>query len=221
MTPQGSLVAFFPLLWYYRPSHREEGTVPIDPRSPVSDLERELQQQFDPAKLQRFSSTAQKAAASDYVGQLVLPEEARGGMPYTKEEFIVSENPLRVDWEKQVRKFLQKLSTHTSHRVTAPMIYEWATGIKIADLMAADERNEVLTEEAAGVRAQTNAGRLNVHLRHINWVLREYFGKPYKTKIMGREVGRAYTVRQEFRVKLKKPANLTLWPEWSEGTLSP
>lgn len=192
-----------------------------DPRTPVSDLERELQAQFDPAKSQRFTSTAREAAKSEYVGELVLPEGSRGLLPYTKSEFIIAENPLRVEWEKEVRKFLQKLTTHTSHRVTAPMIYEWATGIKIVDLLAADEEGEVLTEEAAGLRSKTNAGRLNVHLRHINWVLREYFGKPYKTKIMGREVGKAYTVRQEFRVKLKKPANMTLWPEWSEGTLNP
>jgi len=195
--------------------------VPIDPRNPVSELEKELQAQFDPAKLQRFTSTAQAAAKSDYVKELVVPEEERGLMPYTKEDFVISENPLRVEWEKEVRKFLQKLTTHTSHRVTAAMIYEWATNIKIADLIEADTAGEIITEEAEGIRTQTNAGRLNVHLRHINWVLREYFGKPYKTKIMGREVGRAYTVRQEFRVKLKKPANMTLWPEWSEGTLNP
>ena len=193
----------------------------IDPREPVSELERELQAQFDPAARQRFTSTARTAARSEYVEKLVLPEEERGLMPYTKEDFVISENPLRVEWEKEVRKFLSKLTTHTSHRITAAMIYEWATGISIEKMLAADKIGELLTEEAESVRAQTNAGRLNVHLRHINWILREYFGKPYKTKIMGREVGRAYTVRREFRVRLKKPANMTLWPEWAEGTLEP
>jgi hypothetical protein len=190
-----------------------------DPRNTVSEIEREMQARFDPDAAKRFTSTAREAAKSEYVGELVVPEEQRGLMPYTKEEFVISENPQRVAWEREVRKFLKRLTNHTSHRITAAMIYEWATNIKIADLLEADKRAELLTDEPEGVTAQTNAGRLNVHLRHINWVLREYFGKPYKTKIMGREVGRAYTVRQEFRVKLKKPANLTLWPEWNEGTL--
>lgn len=192
-----------------------------DPRNPVSNLERQLQERFDPANLRRFTSTAREAAESTYVAELTVPEDSRGIMPYTKSEFVISENPLRVEWEREVRKFLIKLPNYTSHRVTAPMIYEWATNIKIKDLEEADTRNEIITDEAPGLRSKTNMGRLNVHLRHINWVLREYFGKPYKTKIMGREVGRAYVVRQHFRVKLKKPANLTLWPEWSEGTLNP
>jgi len=195
--------------------------VPIDPRTPVSALEQDLQSRFDPTHLQRFSSNAKKVTESEYVQELVLPEEERGIMPYTKSDFIISENPLRVEWEKEVRKFLRNLSTHTSHRITAVMVYEWATGIKVTDLLEADKAGELITEEAPGIRTQTNAGRLNVHLRHINWVLKEYFGKSYKTKIMGREVGRAYTVRQEFRVKLKKPANMTLWPDWAEGTLNP
>lgn len=195
--------------------------MPIDPRTPVSALEQDLQSRFDPTHLQRFSSNAKKVTESEYVQELVLPEEERGIMPYTKSDFIISENPLRVEWEKEVRKFLRNLSTHTSHRITAVMVYEWATGIKVTDLLEADKAGELITEEAPGIRTQTNAGRLNVHLRHINWVLKEYFGKSYKTKIMGREVGRAYTVRQEFRVKLKKPANMTLWPDWAEGTLNP
>ena len=195
--------------------------MPIDPREPVSELERELQSRFDHTNLQRFSSTAKAVATTEYVNDLVLPEEARGLMPYTKEELVISENPLRVAWEREVRKFLKRLSSHTSHRITAPMIYEWATGIKIADLEEADRQQRLITEnEPASTRA-TNMGNLNVHLRHINWVLKEYYGKPYKTKIMGREVGRAYVVRQEFRVKLKRPANMTLWPEWYEGTLNP
>ena len=192
-----------------------------DPRTPVSDLEKSLQAQFDPRSMQRFSSTAKEAAKSEYIQELALPMEERGLMPYTKSELMIAENPQRVEWEREVRKFLSKLTTHTSHRVTAAMIYEWVTGIKIVDLLAADKEGELLTDEPEGLKANTNAGYLNVHLRHINWVLKEYFGKSYKTKMMGREVGKAYTVRQEFRVKLKKPANMTLWPEWAEGTLEP
>ena len=181
----------------------------------VSELERSLQARFNKDSASGFSSTASKASEAKYVKDLVVADDERGRMPYTKESLVVSENPVRVEWEREVRKFLGKLSRHTSHRISAPMIYEWATNIKIADLLKEDEINP----PAEGERS--NKGNLNVHLRHINWVLRAYFGKPYKTKIMGREVGRAYTVRQDFRVDRKKPANLTLWPEWDEGTLSP
>lgn len=195
----------------------------LDPREPVSDLERDLQARFNPANMERFSSTAGKAASGEYVENLVLDDDKRGMMPYTKTDLIINENPLRVAWEKEVRKFLKRLGSHTSHRITAPMIYEWATGIKIVDLEEADRQAKLAHSQGSGEQynQKTNMGNLNVHLRHINWVLREYFGKPYKTKIMGREVGRAYAVRQEFRVKLKKPANLTLWPEWQNGTLNP
>ena len=196
--------------------------MPVDPRSPVSDLERTLQAQFDKANLERFSSTAGKGAESTYVQNLVVPEDERGPMPFTKEELMVNENPMRIEWERQVRKFVKRLPQHTSHRITAVMIYEWATNIKVKDLEAADQAARVSATKKGGVRnVRTNMGNLNVHLRHINWVLQQYFGKPYKTKIAGREVGRAYTVRAEFRVEKKKPACIALLPEWQEGTLAP
>lgn len=181
----------------------------------MSPLERELQARFDKTQGQRFSSTARLAAESEYAKELTLPVEERGPIPYTKEELIISENPLRVEWEREVRKFLKLLSSKTSHRITAPMIYEWATGIQIKDLEEADKAAGVYTGR------QSEMGKLNVHLRHINWILKEYFGKSYKTKILGRDVGKAYTVRHEFKVARKKPACMTLWPEWHDGTLVP
>ena len=195
----------------------------IDPRQPVSDLEKALQERFDKTGTERFTSTAVEAASSDYVKDLVLPEEDRGMMPLTKEELVLSENPLRVEWEREVRKFLKRLSTRTSHRITAVMVYEWATGIKVKDLLEADKqaRKDLIDAGGQQYTRKTNAGNLNMHLRHINWVLREYFGQPRKTKIAGRDVGRAYKVRHEFRVELKKPANITLWPDWDAGTLRP
>lgn len=183
----------------------------------MSDLEKQLQARFNKDATQRFSSTAAKISESEYVKELVLDEEDRGPIPFTKEELMISENPLRVEWEREVRKFLKLLSSKSSHRITAPMIYEWATGIKIADLQAADQE----AKEQGIEQEKTNMGQLNVHLRHLNWILRAYFGKPYKTKILGRDVGRAYIVRVEFKVGRKKPACMTLWPEWEEGTLSP
>lgn len=188
----------------------------VDPRRiEASDLERQLQAQFNPENMDRFSSTAKDAAVSDYVQDLVLPEESRGRLPYTRDKFVVSENPARVEWERQVRKFLSRLNGDFSHRITAVMIYEWATGIKIKDLIKAEG-----VENSASPLIRTY-GSANMHLRHINWVLGQYFGKPYKTTIMGRPVGKAYTVRASFQVRRKKPACLTLWPEYDEGTLNP
>jgi len=188
----------------------------VDPRkTEPSDIERELQARFNPGNMDRFSSTAQEVAKADYVEALVLPEESRGRMPYSRADLIIEENPARVEWERQLRKFLAKLNSDFGHRITAPMVYEWTTGIKITELA-----------EAEGVDPKNwhggaRNGSANMHLRHLNALLFAYFGKPYKTTIMGRQVGKAYTVRPSFRVKNKKPVSLTLWPEWDEGTLKP
>ena len=185
-------------------------------RRQLSDAEKELQARFDPRGLIRFTSTAKEVATSEYIGDLVLPENSRGRLPYSREDFVVSENPARVEWEREVRKFLARLNSDFGHKVSAPMIYEWATGISVADLLEIEKREKAQAEEN-GTRAEPS--RINMHLRHINWVLAEYFGTPRKTTIFGRPVGKAYTVRQYFRVKMKKPANLTLIPEWDAGTL--
>lgn len=181
----------------------------------LSDIERELQARHNPSVRRQFTSTALAPRASDYVEDLALPVESRGRMPLTQEKYVIAENPQRVTWEREVRQALATLSDKTAHRITAPMIYEWATGISIADLIEAEGLQD------ASPRGGGQNGSANAHLRHINWVLAEYFGKPYKTKIAGREVGKAYKVRKGFRVKLKRPANLTLWPEWENGTLNP
>lgn len=187
----------------------------MDPRkTEPSDLEKELQQRFNPDNLNRFNSRAQEVTESELVKALVLPPESRGRLPYSREDFVIEENPARVEWERQVRIFLSRLNTTDhGHRVTAPDIYEWTTGIKIADLAEAEG---VADKDARG---GGNAGSANMHLRHINAILREYFGQPYKTTILGRPVGKAYKVRKSFRVKLKKPACLTLLPDWENGTL--
>ena len=184
-------------------------------RMSASDLERELQAQFNPENTVRFASNAKDAAESEYVKDLVLPDESRGRLPFTRDKFVVSENPARVEWERQVRKFLSRLNGDFGHRVTAVMVFEWATGISIKELV---KREGVENHQSPIVRTY---GSANMHLRHINWVLTEYFGKPYKTTIMGRSVGKAYTVRPSFAVRRKKPACLTLWPEYDEGTLNP
>jgi len=181
----------------------------------LSDIERELQARHNPNIRQQFTSTALEPRTSEYIEDLALPVESRGRMPLTQEKFVIAENPQRVAWEREVRAALATMSDKTAHRITAVMVYEWTTGIKVTDLIEAEGLQDV------SPRGGGQNGSANSHLRHINWVLQEYFGKPYKTKIAGREVGKAYKVRKGFRVKLKRPANLTLWPEWENGTLTP
>lgn len=123
-------------------------------------------------------------------------------MPFTKEKFLVKENPHLVQWEREVRKFLRQLTPQSGHRVSAVMVYEWATGIKIAELVA-------------------EGGSANRDLRHINSALRFYFGKPYMTYIMGRKVMNAYKVRPGYYIKRHRPMTLTLYAEYCEKTLNP
>ena len=181
-------------------------------RVDLSAIERELQSQF-PAVNRQFTSNVREAEESEYVKKLAVPLEARGKLPMTREKFVVNENPARVQWEREVRLFLSKLNKDFGHRITAPMIYEWVTNISIKDLVEAEGKQD------ATYRGGGNNGSANMHLRHINFILKEYFGKPYKTKIAGRDVGRAYTVRPSFRVRDRRPVMLTLWPEWQNGTL--
>ena len=180
----------------------------------LSDIERALQARHNPSNVKRFTSTASELERSEYIRELALPVNQRGRMPLTQERYVMHENPMRVEWERQVRLFLRQLNTRDNgHRVTAPMVFEWVTGISITELAAAEGVDPSVTNGGA------QNGSANVHLRHINWVLKEYFGTPYKTRIAGREVGRAYRVKQHFRVQNYKPVCLTLWPEWEARTL--
>lgn len=126
-------------------------------------------------------------------------------MPFTKEKFLVKENPHLVEWEREVRKFLRKLSPEHEHRVTAVMVFEWATGLKVSDLMEANEKRP----------------RWRSDLRKINEALRYYFGKPYSTWIMGRKVTNAYKVKQGYYIRRHRPMTLTLYAEYVEGVLYP
>jgi len=123
-------------------------------------------------------------------------------MPHTKDKYLVRENPHLVQWERETRKFLRNLSPDHGHRVAAVMVYEWATGIKVAELMA-------------------EGGSAQADLRKINQVLRYYFGKPYMTYIAGRKVPNAYRVKPGYYIRRHRPMTLTLWAEYGEGTLYP
>ena len=80
------------------------------------------------------------------------------------------------------------------------MVYEWATGINVAELY-------------------DTGGNANAHLRNINKVLYHYFGRPYMTYILGRKVPKAYRVPPGWYVTRHRPMTLTLFHEYSSKTL--
>lgn len=122
-------------------------------------------------------------------------------MPFTKEKFLVKENAHLVQWEREIRKFLRNLSPDHGHRVSAVMIYEWATGIKVTELIA--------------------EGGSTVDMKRINKILRFYFGNPYMTHICGRKVPNAFKVKPGYYITRHRPFTLTLYAEYCEGTLKP
>ena len=120
-------------------------------------------------------------------------------MPFTKEKFIIKENPSLVFWERETRMFLRQLSPNHGHRVSAAMVFEWVTGITVKDHLA--------------------SGGNTTDLKNINKVLVYYFGKPYQTYICGKKVPRAYKVREGYYIKRHRPFTLELYAEYVEGVL--
>lgn len=180
----------------------------------MAELEAALQKEFNPDEL--FTSTATPAQTAEEVTALILPKSNRGRIPLTRSDFVLDENPARIEWERQVRLFIRSLRPSTKvrgHKINAPMIFEWATGLTIKEIVEAE--NVDTTKWRGGAAT----GSANMHLRHINATLREYFGTPRKTTILGRHVGKAYDVPKGFRVENRKPACLTLWPEYDAGVL--
>jgi hypothetical protein len=184
----------------------------LDSPSYLSDAEKELKKRFSGEGFEerRVPSDAADARQSERVDQLVLADELRGKMPLTKDKYLVRENPHLVAWEREVRKFLRNLSPEHGHRVSAIMIYEWATGMSITELSK-------LTKEKAPERGQT----WRSDLRKLNRVLEWYFGKPYMTYICGKKVPRTYRVRPGYYIRRHRPMTLTLWFEYTEGVLYP
>lgn len=124
-------------------------------------------------------------------------------MPLTRDKYIVRENPQLVQWERETRKFLRELSPRHEHRVAAVMVYEWATGLSIAELVA-------------------EGGSASNDLRKINQVLRFYFGdKSYSTYIMGRKVPKCFRVKPGYLITRHRPMTLTLYAEYAAKTLRP
>src|SRR6478735_5871966 len=135
----------------------------------LTATEIELKERFEKetADKRRLPSVAANAPASERLGQLVLPDDMRARMPLTKDKYLVKENPHLVAWEREVRKFLVKLSPEHGHRVAAVMIYEWATGLRVKDLQESKEK----------IPAGRQSWRSD--LRKINQILRWYFGQAY------------------------------------------
>lgn len=172
------------------------------PNPLLSEVERVLQGKFNKDDPYLLPSDAKAAAGSNRLDQIALPDKERGRMPLTKDRYLIKDNANLVAWEREVRKFLRELNLSTGHRISSVMVFEWVTGIKVADLVAEGKPP-------------------NADLRHINKVLRHHFGKPYMTYIAGRKVPKAYRVPQGWRIVRHRPLTLTLWAEYTEGTLYP
>lgn len=135
-------------------------------------------------------------------------------MPLTKSKFIARDNPQLVQWEREVRRFLRRLSPEHEHRVAAVMIYEWTTGISLSELME--------LEAEARERGEKLETTWRADTRMISKVLRHYFGdKTYMTWIAGRKVPRCFKVRSGYYIRRHRPLTLTLWAEYGEGVLNP
>jgi len=169
----------------------------------LTEVEEALKEKFSKDKtFTRVPSTARDSEASARVRQLVLPDSERPRMPFTQDKYVIKENPQLVEWERITRQFLRKLSPRHGHRVAATMIYEWATGILVKDLVA-------------------QGGTASPDLRKLNQILRFYFGKSYVTYIMGRKTTNAYRVPAGYYIRRHRPMTLTLYAEYAEGTLNP
>jgi hypothetical protein len=177
----------------------------------LSAAENELKRRFNAenSRVRRMPSNAEEAPGSKRMESLILPDAMRPKMPYTKDKFLIRENPHLVQWEREVRKFLRQLSPDHGHRVSATMVYEWATGIKLVDVM---ESNLPLERGKQNWRSD---------IRKINRLLAHYFGTPFMTWIMGRKVHKAYRVRVGYYIKRHRPLTLTLYAEYVEGVLNP
>ena len=121
-------------------------------------------------------------------------------MPLTKDKYLVKEDPELIRWERIVREFLRNLSPLHRHRISAVMVWEWATGEKISD------------------KPRTTGTAV---FRKINRILRFYFGDSYMTWIANRKVPNCYNVRPGFLIVQHRPMTTELWLEKQQGTLYP
>ena len=179
----------------------------------LSTVEQKFKNGEKQSQVRRLSSDAAEPSPGERVDQLLLPDEERGRMPFTKDQFLIRENPQLVQWERELRKFLLNLSPRHGHRVSAVMVYEWATGVRVADLVAEERALKEAGEDPRGSGKTT----WRADLRKLNTLLREYFGTPYMTYIMGRKVPKAYRIPPGWYVYRHRPRTMTLYAEWADG----
>lgn len=166
------------------------------------EIEEFLRARFNKDSRPRVSGDSRAAprGVRSELDRLILSDEERAKLPETKDKYLIRENPHLVQWERETRKFLRKLNPDHGHRVSAAMVYEWVTGINVAELYE-------------------KGGSAAAHLRNINKVLAHYFGKPYMTYILGRKVPKAYRVPPGWYITRHRPMTLTLLHEWHTKTL--
>lgn len=166
----------------------------------LSEAEKALKKRFKKnVSLQsRLPSDAADGAVDTRLDQLLLDQDERGALPLTNVRFTGRENPRLVAWERECRAFLMRLNQEYEHRVNASMVYEWATGIKVTELLAEN-------------------GNPRPDLRRINQVLTFYFGPGYQTYICGKKVKRCYKVPKWSRITRRRPMTVTLYDEWLQS----
>ena len=151
--------------------------------------------QSNAAHVTRVRRKPAKSGLSDRL----LPTDGRAEVISRDKIFITIDEDLE-EWERQTRAYLYLLAKGRKHSTSAALIWEWATGLSVAE------------EYRKG-----NSKIYNRDLRRINTILRSYFGDPYATFIDGRKFPRAYRISQWFNVDRKAPFCASLMLLWKDG----
>lgn len=132
---------------------------------------------------------------SQRLQDLIQPPEKRS-LPDTREYTLINEDEELLQWERLTRQFLYSLPSTRDHRVTAQMIWDYATTNAEYDPQDPDFRRD---------------------LRKIRKVMRGYFGKSYQSTIRGVKSKEVWRVRRGFLVYRKAPITMSLYLEWKKG----
>ena len=89
------------------------------------------------------------------------------------------------------------------------MIYEWATGIRIVDMMKTPEQVSGASRTGAATCARSTRSSCTTSASRTS------------TYICGRKVPKAYRVKPGYYIRRHRPLTLTLWAEYVEGVLYP
>lgn len=145
------------------------------------------------------STRVRRKTANSGLSDRLIPLHKRDKILSIDAVYITEEDDL-VEWELQLREYLNRLSKGRPHVIAAPLVWEWATGGSVAEEFAAGNRKAYTRD-----------------LRRLNKLMRAYFGKPYATFIQGRKFTRAYRVGKYFIVKRKAPVCVSLNLQWKDG----